>query len=99
MASSAEEQLKNKQVVRQFFEAGNRLDIEGMGQLISSTNFFFHVPGMPPMDRNAHKQFFNAFTSLFPDLRHDIVDLVAEGDKVAVRYNVTGSVASSNIIM
>lgn len=27
--------------------------------------------------------------SSFPDLRHEIVDLVAEGDKVVVRFNVT----------
>ena len=27
--------------------------------------------------------------SSFPDLHHEIVDLVAEGDKVVVRFNVT----------
>jgi steroid delta-isomerase-like uncharacterized protein len=92
MASSSEqEQQKNKQVVRQFFEAADRQDIEGMGQLVSSTNYLFHFPGMPPMDWNTHKQFFTAFTSSFPDLRHEIVDLVAEGDKVAVHFNVTGT--------
>jgi steroid delta-isomerase-like uncharacterized protein len=92
MASSAQEQQqKNKQVVRQFFEAADRQDIEGMGQLVSSTNYLFHFPGMPPMNWNTHKQFFTAFTSSFPDLHHEIVDLVAEGDKVAVRFNVTGT--------
>jgi steroid delta-isomerase-like uncharacterized protein len=92
MASSAEqEQQKNKQVVRQFFEAADRQDIEGMEQLVSSTNYFFHFPGMPSMDWNTHKQFFTAFTSSFPDLHHEIVDLVAEGDKVAVRFSVTGT--------
>lgn len=85
-SSSAEEQQKTNK-----FETGNLLDIEGMGQLLSSTNFIFHLPGMSPMDRNTHKQFFNSFTSSFPDLRHEIVDLVAEGDKVAVRYDVTGT--------
>jgi steroid delta-isomerase-like uncharacterized protein len=90
MASSQEEQ-KNKQVVRQFFEAADRQDTDRMGQLISSTNYSFYFPGIPPMDWNTHKQFFTAFTSAFPDLRHDIVDLVAEGDKVAVRFNVTGT--------
>jgi steroid delta-isomerase-like uncharacterized protein len=89
--ASAQEQQKNKQVVRQFFEAADRQDIEGMGQLVSSTNYLFHFPGMPPMDWNTHKQFFTAFTSSFPDLRHEIVDLVAEGDKVAVHFNVTGT--------
>jgi steroid delta-isomerase-like uncharacterized protein len=92
MTSSAQEQQqKNKQVVRQFFEAADRQDIEGMGQLVSSTNYLFHFPGMPPMDWNTHKQFFTAFTSSFPDLRHEILDLVAEGDRVAVRFNVTGT--------
>ena len=92
MASSAEqEQQKNKQVVRQFFKAADRQDIEGMEQLVSNTNYLFHFPGMPPMDWNKHKQFFTAFTSSFPDLRHEIVELVAEGDKVAVHFNVTGT--------
>jgi steroid delta-isomerase-like uncharacterized protein len=93
MASSSaqEQQQKNKQVVRQFFEAADRQDIEGMEQLVSSTNYLFHFPGMSPMDWNTHKQFFTAFTSSFPDLHHEIVDLVAEGDKVAVRFNVTGT--------
>jgi steroid delta-isomerase-like uncharacterized protein len=91
MASPAQEQQKNKQVVRQFFEAADRQDIEGMEQLVSSTNYLFHFPGIPPMDWNTHKQFFTAFTSSFPDLRHEIVDMVAEGDKVAVRFKVTGT--------
>jgi steroid delta-isomerase-like uncharacterized protein len=91
MASSAQEQQKNKQVVRQFFEAADRQDIEEMGELVSNTNYFFHFPGIPPMDWNTHKQFFIAFTGSFPDLHHEIVDLVAEGDKVAVRFNVTGT--------
>ena len=43
------------------------------------------------MDWNTHKQFFSAFANAFPDLRHNIVDLVAEGDKVAVRFNVAGT--------
>ena len=43
------------------------------------------------MDWNGHKQFFTAFTNSFPDLHHKIVDMVAEGDKVSVRFNVTGT--------
>jgi ketosteroid isomerase-like protein len=49
MGSAAEEQ-KNKQVVRQFFEALNQQDTERIGQLVSSTNYSFHFPGMSPMD-------------------------------------------------
>jgi steroid delta-isomerase-like uncharacterized protein len=89
--ASAQEQQRNKQVVRQLFEATDRHDIERMRQLISITNYLFHFPGMPPMDWNTTKQFSTALASSFPDLGHEIVDMVAEGDKVAVRLNVTGT--------
>ena len=36
------------------------------------------------------KQFFHAFRSSFPDLRITIDDCVAAGDRVAVRFSVTG---------
>jgi predicted ester cyclase len=87
---TAEEQ--NKQLVRQFFEAFDRQDTEVMDQLVSSTNYSLHFSGTPPTDWNGTKQFSAAFYSAFPDLRHNIVDMVAEGeDKVAVRLNVTGT--------
>jgi predicted ester cyclase len=93
MASLAQDQQprRNKQVVRQLFEATDRKDIERMGQLVSTSNYLFHFPGMPPMDWNTTKQFSTAFTSSFPDLHHEIIDIVAEGDKVAVRLSVTGT--------
>jgi steroid delta-isomerase-like uncharacterized protein len=93
MASSAkQEQQKNKQVVRQLFEALDRHDTERMEQLVSSTNYSFHFAGMPPTDWNATKQFIIAVTNAFPDVHHDIVDMVAEGeDIVAIRFNVTGT--------
>jgi steroid delta-isomerase-like uncharacterized protein len=93
MASAQEQQQQeNKQVVRQFFEAFDRHDTERIGQLVSSTNYSFHFSGMPPMDWNGHKQFIVAVTNAFPDVHHDIVDMIAEGeDKVAIRFDVTGT--------
>ncbi len=90
-ASSKQEEI-NKQVVRQFFELLGRQDTKRMEQLlISSTQYSFHRSGMPHMDWNAHKQLLAAITRAFPDLHHDVKDMVAEGDKVAVRLNVTGT--------
>jgi steroid delta-isomerase-like uncharacterized protein len=87
---SAEEQ--NKQLVSQYFEAFDRQDTERIGQLVSSSNYSFHLPGMPPMDWNETKQFYAPLWSAFPDLHHDIEDVVAEGpDKVAIRMNVIGT--------
>ena len=90
---------QNKQVVRQYFEAYDRQDTERIGQLVSSSNYTLHLSGMPsPMDWNRTKQFYAAIWSAFPDLHHDILDMVAEDsqgegeeDKVAVRYNIIGT--------
>jgi steroid delta-isomerase-like uncharacterized protein len=46
---------------------------------------------MTPIDWNGHKQLLALITRAFPDLHHNIKDMVAEGDKVAVRLNVTGT--------
>ena len=92
MTSSLSKQEQNKQLVRQFFEASDQQDAEMMDQLVSSTNYSLHFSGMPPMDWNTNKeQFLAPFNKAFPDLRRNIVDMVAEGDKVAVSINVTGT--------
>ena len=85
-------QEENKQMVRQFFEAFDRHDTERIGQLVSSTDYTFHFLGMPTMDWNGHKQFIIAITNAFPDVHHEIVEMIAEGeDKVADRFNITGT--------
>jgi steroid delta-isomerase-like uncharacterized protein len=86
------QEQQNKQVVRRFFEALNRQDTERMDQLVSSNRYSLHFSGMPPMDWNGNKKEFLApFAKAFPDLHRNIVDMVAEGDKVAVSVNVTGT--------
>ena len=93
MASSLQEQQqKNKRVVRQFFEAFDRHDVESMEQLVSTANYSLHFSGMPTMDWTGHKQLISTITSAFPDIHHEIEDVVAEGpDKVAIRMNVIGT--------
>ena len=91
-SSSSKQEEMNKQVVRQFFELLGRHDTERMEQLlVSSTQYSFHPSGMPHMDWNRHKQLLATITRAFPDLHHNIKEMVAEGDKVAVRLNVTGT--------
>ena len=43
------------------------------------------------MDWNRTKQFFASFWSAFPDLSAKIEEMVAEGDKVAIRVINTGT--------
>lgn len=90
MGSAAEEQ--NKLVVHKYIEAFNRQDTERLGQLVSSANQSFQFSGMrSSMDWNRTKQFFAAFWSAFPDLSTKIEEIVAEGDKVAIRVINTGT--------
>ena len=91
-SSSSQQEEINKRIVSQFFELLGRHDTEKMEQLlVSSTQYSFHPSGMSHMDWNGHKQLLAEITRAFPDLHHDIKDMVAEGDKVAVRLNVTGT--------
>lgn len=44
------------------------------------------------MDWNGTKQFYAEVWRAFPDLNHEIVEMVTEGEnKVAVRYNIIGT--------
>lgn len=91
-SSSILRQEQNKQLVRQYFDALDRQAIERMDQLVSCANYSLHFSGMPPLDWNANKREFLApFNKAFPDLTRNIVDIVAEGDKVAISINVTGT--------
>ncbi len=91
-SSDTLQQEQNKQLVRQFFEALDKHDTERMDQLVSGTNYSLHFSGMPPLDWNANKrEFLEPFNKAFPDLTRNIVDIVAEGDKVAVSVNLTGT--------
>ena len=94
MASSlSKQEEQNKQLVRHFFELLDRHDTDRIRQLlVSSTNYSFHIGGMSSsVDWNEHKGLLSGVNNAFPDLHHEIVDIIAEGDKVAVRLNVTGT--------
>ncbi|HKG71546.1 MAG TPA: ester cyclase [Nitrososphaeraceae archaeon] len=93
MASFAAQEQENKQIVRQFFELLDRHDTERIGQLlVSNTHYSFHIGGMPsPVDWIEHKRLLAGVNNAFPDLHHEIVDMVAEGDKVAIRLSVNGT--------
>ncbi len=93
MGTSSSQEQENKHVVRQFFELLDRQNTERMEQLlVSSTNYSFHIGGMPsPVDWDEYKRLLTGVNNSFPDLHHEIIDMVAEGDKVAIRLSVTGT--------
>lgn len=84
---------QNKQVVQRAFDSMSK----GRDQFLAEhdeiygENLVGHFSGMPPVDRDMHRQFGLATYSSFPDLRRPVEDLVAEGDKVVARWSSVGT--------
>ncbi len=74
----------NKAIVRDFFEKGDR---EGkMAVELCAPGFIAHIPGSPPMDLEATRKMVAMYDASFSDFHNTAEDLVAEGDKVAFRF-------------
>jgi len=79
----------NKALARRFYDEvvnGGRLEL--IDELLAP-DFVDHqpFPGVTP-DRAGVREFFETVLPAFPDLRFDVEDLVAEGDKLAARVVV-----------
>ncbi len=71
---------ENKTVVRRLVD-----DLINQGNLDAADEFF--SPHLAPQA----KQGFSMFRAAFPDWREDIVELVAEGNRVVGRFRCTGT--------
>lgn len=76
-------------VIKEVFNRGNNRLIDDL----LAPGFVEHEeppPGIPP-GREGVKQIVSLFRSAFPDLKVDIDDTIAEGDKVVVRSTWSGT--------
>jgi steroid delta-isomerase-like uncharacterized protein len=83
---------ENKAIARQYYiEAHNTWDV-GLVDRLLATDFVHHnpFPGMAP-DREGTKQTFSLFPIAFPDAEFVVEDIIAEGDRVAVRRTFRGT--------
>ncbi len=55
---------KNKEVIRKFFEAFDRHDIERMDEFVSTAGYGFYFPIKPATDWNGHEQLIAAIISI-----------------------------------
>jgi steroid delta-isomerase-like uncharacterized protein len=81
----------NKQVVRQVEEAWNSNQLDKLDAFFAP-GFVQHsgVPGRPPTLDNA-KQMHQMSMQALPDRQAEIMEMIADDDKVAVRIRVTGT--------
>jgi len=83
---------ENKALVRREYELGVNTKNFTVRDEVLASNFVAHFPGHEPLQGiDAFRQFTSAFFTAFPDLETTIEDLIAEGDKVAVRQTWRGT--------
>ena len=81
----------NKALMRQIYDVINTGDVDRADELLAEDMVEHEeFPGLDP-GREGFKQFVRTFRSAFPDLRFEIEDMIAEGDRVAARVTMTGT--------
>jgi len=79
---------KNKAIIRGWFEAENKKDLALLDEFVAP-DFIDHAHQLRGLA--AYKQFLAEVIKGYPDFLETIEDMIAEGDKVWVRYQFTGT--------
>ena len=78
----------NKAVVRRYVEDFLNRDNFALADQLFSADSVFRGPDSPELrGREARKQYFASLRNSFPDLRFTVDELIAEGDKVVMRWS------------
>ena len=79
---------ENKVIILRLIKALNEEDLDLLDDLISP-DFFDHI--LPVKGLEGFKQMGNAYVKAFPDVHRTVKDIIAEGDKVWIRLEITGT--------
>ena len=83
---------ENKALVWREYELGVNPKNFSVRDDVLASDFIAHFPGQPPIHGiDGFREFTSAFFNAFPDLTTTIEDLLAEGDRVAVRQTWRGT--------
>lgn len=78
----------NKTIVRRLIESFNEKDMSVIDELVADT-YIDHAPFPEQLPgREGMKQAHHIFYSAFPDIHETAEDIIAEGDKVMVRWTI-----------
>jgi steroid delta-isomerase-like uncharacterized protein len=81
----------NKAIARQLTETLDEGNVNKLRELLSP-DFVSHFAGMPkPLNREQYIQVNTMAKAAFSDLKRTVEDMIAEGDKVAVRITARGT--------
>jgi len=71
-------------------EAINKGDLTVADEVIAS-DYVYHFPGMDFKGPEGFKQFITIQRTAFPDLHVTVDEMIAEGNKVACRFKISGT--------
>ncbi len=82
----------NKAVVRRLYEEGwNRGDLASLDQTLSPDFFDHEAPPGMQKGVEAAKQAFGMYLATFPDMKFELEELIAGGDRVVAKVTMTGT--------
>lgn len=89
---SGELAAANKELLRRFYkEVYVDWDMEVADEVLSPHFMSHDWPEGGPTGPGAFRDYYSAIRSAIPDARYEIDDLVAEGDRVVVRWRMLGT--------
>ena len=78
-------------IYRRWFEEVVSGDLALADELLTP-GYRLHFPGVPePLDREGHKALLTMFRTAFPDWVETVEDVIADGDRVAIRVTGRGT--------
>jgi steroid delta-isomerase-like uncharacterized protein len=80
----------NRELGRRFFHEQDRLR-GGPAEALCAPEYLAFLGGNPGLPREGHEGFARAFYAAFEDMAHDIEDVFATEDRVAVRFVIHGT--------
>jgi steroid delta-isomerase-like uncharacterized protein len=91
ITETMEATMDNAATMRGTYERISAGDISGFGDLIAD-GFVEHdeIPGLPAT-KDGLLEYFALLLSAFPDMRMDVEDVIADGDKTVARVRVTAT--------
>lgn len=82
----------NKALVRRFYkEVYGDWDMAMVDEVVSPQFISHDWPEHGPTGPQAFRDYYSAIKSAVPDARYEVDDLVAEGDRVVVRWRLLGT--------
>ena len=91
---------ENKILVRRWFEeVWNQQKKESIAKMFAADGQAHGLAsdGGPLRGPQAFETFHHAFLSAFPDLKVEVEDVIAEGDKVAIRWRASGTLRGDGL--